>query len=325
MSPPDPPVWVRGVAAVLALVASWWLIHTDAIRGLLGDSVAALSLGVVAVFVIRGTHQPLGLWPNRHRRDGFSMAWAMAAAGSAAALIALAGTSANVTETVRLLLVENPGTMLLVIAGTVALALGVGLVRQRRYARWYGLAAISGLTPVLLSAMLGWAPLSSVTAQVRTPGLLGFFFWIVADTSRVFVTEELAFRRMLIGNPDRAATIGVLAGAAASAAWLAIIGPEASSTALQLVHGFSVASVAGGLYVLSRSLLVATLYHGVYAALLTCFVFPVGSIPGSAGEPPVGTVVFTAAVAVLLVAFVARERGLIGSFRARTVHDAPRD
>lgn len=321
MSQPDAPVWVRGVAAVLALVASWWLVHTDAIRGFLGDSVAALSLGVVAVFVLRGTRQPLGLWPRRYRRDGFSIAWAMVIGGSAAGLIALAGASPHVTATVRRLLVENPGAVLLVMAGTVALAVGVGLVRQRRYARWYWLAVIAGLTPVLLSGILGWAPISSGAAPVRIPGLLAFFFWIVADTSRVFVTEELAFRRMLIGTPDRASTTGVLAGAGVSAVWLAIIGPDAPSTGWQLVHMFAVASVSGGLYVLSRSLLVAALYHGAYRALLTCFVFPVGF----AGQAPVGTVVITAAVAVVVLAFVTRERRLIRPFWKRAARDAPRN
>jgi hypothetical protein len=325
LSQPDVPLWVRGLAAVLALVASWWLVHTDAIRGLLGNSVAALSLGIVAVFVIRGTHQPLGLWPGRPLRSGFSMVWAMAAAGSAAGLIALAGSNAAVTETVRRLLSENLGIVLLVMVGAVGWALGLGLVRQRRYARWYGLAVISGLTPVVVSRLLGWSALPSGSVAVPSPGLYAFLFWVVADTSRMLVTEELAFRRMLIGRPDRAGMIVVLGAAVVSAIWLPLVGPDASPIAWQLVHGLAVASVAGGLYVLSGSLLVAALYHGVYLALLTSFVVPAGATPALAIQAPVGTVLVTMAVAVLLVGFGARERGWIGQLVERRARDAAGD
>ena len=128
---------------------------------------------------------------------------------------------------------------------------------QRHYAQWYGLAAACGLTPVVVSGLLGWSVSPSGAEPVAAPGFYAFLFWVAADTSRVLVTEELAFRRMLIGRPDRAGTIVILGAALVSAIWVPLVGPDASPTAWQLVHGLATASVAGGLYVLSRSLLVA--------------------------------------------------------------------
>ncbi len=62
MSQRDLPLWARGLAAALLIIASWWLVETDTLRGAVGDSIALVSLGIVTVSILQGMHLPLGLW-----------------------------------------------------------------------------------------------------------------------------------------------------------------------------------------------------------------------------------------------------------------------
>ncbi len=312
MSQPDSPLWVRTLAVLLALVASWWLIHTEAIHGLLGNSVAALSLGMVAVFVLRGTHQPLRLWPARPARPEFSVLWSTVPLALGAGLIIVSGASGAVSQAVRSVLVTNRGTVLVVIVGAIAWGLGVGLVRQQRYGRWYAVALASAITPLVFGWIFRGVPAPPSSEALPTLGLLGWCFWSATETSRVLVTEELTFRRMLMGHSERAGVAVVLGAAGVSAIWLLLIGQGVTLTAMQVVHALLVASVAGSLYSLSGSLLVAALYHGVYVAALMSFVSqPVDNL-GLAPRAPLAAVIATGVMAAVLLGLVVRERGLLG-------------
>lgn len=322
MSPPSLPLWVRGVAAVLALVASWWLVHTEPIHRLLGDSVAALSVGVVAAFVLRGMHQPLGLWPAREARRGFSMRWALIVPAAAVVLIGVSGASDAVSAAVRNMFRNDLGLMLLVVVGTVAWSLGLGLVRQQPYLRWYAVAAACGLAPPLVAWVVEARALPTASGSAGMLGLFGFLFWSVANTSRILVTEELAFRRLLIGRPEQAGVALVLVSAFVSALWLPLVREGVSWIGPGVLNAFLVGVVAGCLYVLSRSLLLAALFHGLYRATVISTIGAEGIT-----RPGVSLVMLlaTGMIGAVLMVLVVQQRGWLPQLQPQAVRDVVGD
>lgn len=323
LSPRSSPLWIRLAAAGLALFASWWMWHTAMVRNLGGSAVAALSLGVVAVFVLRGTHQPLGLWPGRFARKRFWLPVAVAMPIVFAALIALGGASDAVSDVARAVVTENRGAVVLVIAGGIAWAFGVGLVRQRPYATWYGTALLCAAVPVMAGWLTGWDPVPGQTEGGVTVGIAGLVFWGAAETARVLVSEELAFRRMLIGAPERGGVLLIVGAAVVAAAWVPVVFGDAPLLSPVVFHGFLVAIVSGGLYVLSRSLMVAALYHGIYLAALVSFT--IGMVDGRllyAPAAPTASIIATAVIAASVSAVVGRRCGWIGQLVEEQSHAA---
>ena len=87
MSQRDLPIWARGVAAGLLLFASWWLFNTEGIRSVVGDSIGALCLGVIAASILQGMHLPFALWPDGPWRKQFSVPGVVATAAVLAIMI----------------------------------------------------------------------------------------------------------------------------------------------------------------------------------------------------------------------------------------------
>lgn len=320
MSPPELPVWARGAASLLFVVTSWWLLHTEAIRGVAGDAVAPLSLGVVAVFILRGMHQRLGVWPWWHPRRRFSVRWAVAVPTVFALVVVAAGATPAVAEIARALLTGDPGLLVLVVLGGVAWSLSVGLVRQTPFAPWYGIAVGAALVPALVGLGAGGgvtAPTAGGAAGgAASLGVPGLAFWSVMHIARVLVGEELAFRRLLVGHPERAGLAVVAGAAVVSGLWVSVTHGGLAIADPRTLNAVSIGLVSGLLYVLSGSLLVTSLYHGLYLGVLTAF--------GGAGEaaswyaPPVApwTVAASAVVAAALGVVVARRRGWLRGLRA---------
>ena len=125
MSQHDLPLWARGLAAVLLIIASWWLVETETLRVAVGDSIALLSLCIVTVSILRGMHLPLGLWPEGPWRSQFSKSVVVAVAVFFGICFVLFDPSSEA-------LVEgiDKGVLVLAVIGVVAWGFSWAFVRQ---------------------------------------------------------------------------------------------------------------------------------------------------------------------------------------------------
>ncbi len=318
MPPRELPLWARAVASALLLFASWWLLETETLRGLVGYAIAPLSLGVVAAFILQGMHLPLGLWPNGPWRDRFSMGTVVAVAAVFAALI-LAARPYRLPELAAEL---EPGMAVLIVVGVVAWGFAWAFVHQRRFLPWYGAAAAAALIPFMLAvfALLvrgesNLCVLSTTGAEGATCGatvIEALVFLTAVGSAAGLVTSELAFRRLLVGHPDRAGLVLVLGAALIATLWTLLVTAESRLFEAPWWLSALAAAGAGSLYVLSGSLLVAALYSGLTFAGFEALRV---ATPTMEGAPPV--VVgweYTAAHAiaiVMLCLFVARRKGIL--------------
>src|SRR5207302_10220439 len=116
-------------------------------------------------------------------------------------------------------------------------------------------AAAAALLPVLVSFM--------VLRPSLEPGAFwpALAFFLVVDGAALLVTEELAFRRALIGDPGVAGVGSIAFAAVAFGLWHAVQ-PGYDGATLGTFVGTAIGGfIAGCLYVLSRSLTVAAVFH----------------------------------------------------------------
>jgi len=322
LSPSDLPLWARGFAGVLLAVASWWLLHADPIRSVVGPSVALIGLAVVAVSLLRGMHLPLGVWPNGPWRERFSGGIIAGVGLVLAALIVISDPVApEVIDRI------DPGMFAIVIVGTVVWGLSWALVSQRAYLGWYGLATMFAVLPLLVGVMevtvtMGNAELcmlpSSTTGNAECPvsAFRAFGFMLPVYVTVLLVTVELTFRRLLIGHPSRAGLGLVVLAALVYGAWVAVIAGEVQTISHSWWMGTIGAVGAGSLYVLSESLLVSCWYT---ALLLAGQDGLSAALPrGTEGAEPailLAYVVVQAAVVLLLAVLVVRRHGVTAGLR----------
>jgi hypothetical protein len=304
----------------LLVVASWWLLHTDAIRGWAGDSIALVGIGIVAVSILRGLGLPLGLWPSHPWRPNPRPIVVILPAAIAAALFILA----RPTHRADLVALVDPGAYLLVMTGSAGLGFGVTLVAQRGAAPWWGAATAMAAIPYAVGAMfaaLGDGATCLGAAGAEAAGNCGLgvirstLFLVPLFVTASLVSIELAFRRLLLGHGERVGLLMVLGAASVAALWaLAVgrsllwIGPHWWVIALSSV-------TAGGLYALSGSLLVSAAFSGITLALhlgFTVSADPNTVPPVIAGGGPVMWAHILVAAAVLAWTF--KRCGLVAPF-----------
>lgn len=266
MSQRDLPLWARAAAALLVVFASWWLVRTSVIRTVIGPSVAWIGTGVVAAFVLRGMHLPLGLWPDGPVRPRFRPAWVIGTTLVFAALVVLGNpaTAAPLGETL------DPGLYAVVIIGVAGWSFAVAFVEQRQFVPWL-IAAVALAAAPALAAMAGGAVSTACVFAMDAadvPCAAGMVqaaaFTTAAVTAAAFVSHELAFRRMILGRSRGAGLVLVVGSAAAAVAWEVALHSghlSAGDTAWWAAAGLS----AGALYACSGSLLVSSLYTGLLA------------------------------------------------------------
>jgi len=284
------------------IVASWWLRETDALRDAVGESIALLSLAVVSASILRGMHLPLGLWPEGPWRDRFARSAVVGAAVVFGLLVVALAPDKAIPQTSI-----DAGMAALVIAGVVAWGFALGLVRQPRYLVWYALAVAAAAAP-LIGAVVG--------GSVWTAGAWRSFGFLAAvGASSSLVSLELAFRRLMIGQPDHAGLVLVLLGALPMAAWALFASPLLPGFAASPWLILVAAAGAGCLYVLSGSLLVSSLYMGVLLGSLGALTLAVPA--DAAGRVPDGWWFATihGVVVVALSAVVLHRRGLFAGLR----------
>lgn len=325
MPRPDLPLWARGVAAILLVIAGWWLLHTETLHGVTGDAIAPLSLGIVAGFILRGMHLPLGLWPNGPWRKEFSTVMLLVVALVFGALIVATRPSRS-PELTGLL---TPGMFVVVVAGVLAWGIALAYVQQRSVLEWYVVAAVAGLAPWLVAVaglMVGgggdatFCLLSTQggpeAAGCSTTAVDALVFLTVIGVAAGLVTFELAFRRLLIGHPDHAGLVLVLASAAVALLWWLAVAPSLSEVTAPWWLVMLAAIGAGSVYVLSGTLLVASVYTAVVMAGHASLIHA-APLPADGATPVLGwefLAVHLIAVGVLGYG-VWRRRGLLRGIR----------
>ncbi len=323
MSLRDLPVWSRGVSALLVLIAGWYIPRAEGLATTVGNSAFELGAGVVAVSLLLGMRLPFDLWPQQPERERFSLpvAWVVAAGMG---LLILVSRSSGVPE---ILAETDRGLLVMVVAGGTVWAVGWGRIRQRAFLRWYAIAGAAAVIPLIVR-VVAMAIQDRGLPAVHTATFLqvgGFF--LVAGAAGALVTQELAFRRLLIGQAGDSGLAVVLIAAVVFGAWLAVV-PDPPGGVLQAgmsgaLHGV----VLGSLYTLSRSLLVPAVYQGVTTAGLRAFdtaAVPVEGATGVADVAVVGMVV-TAIVGAILAYQVLRQSGFLGLLTRRHLSDAASD
>lgn len=322
----DLPLWARGVAAMLLVIAAWWLLHTETLHGLTGDAIAPLSLGVVAGFILRGMHLPFGLWPNGPWRKEFPTVVLLVVALVFGALIVATRPSRSAELTGLL----TPGMFAIVVAGVLAWGFALAYVQQRGFLEWYLVAAVAGLAPWLVAVVgstvgagsdVAFCLLSTQggteAAGCSTTAVDAIVFLSVLGVAAGLVTTELAFRRLLIGHPDHAGLALVLASAAVALLWWLAVAPSLSGVAAPWWLVALGAVGAGSVYVLSGTLLVASLYSALVTAGYASLIHAT-PVAADGTTPPVLGWEFLAVhlVAAAVLAYgVWRRRGLLRGLR----------
>lgn len=315
MSPRDLPVWSRGVAAGLALLAAWHVPRTEQLVAFMGYSALEISTGVVAVAMLLGMGLPLDLWPQHPTRARFSPMAALAAAVVLGVLMVASGPSHLAASMIE----AEKGLVVAVIIGSAVWSLAWGQVRHRMVLRWYGVAVLAAVAPVLIglitmAAQDGGLPPLQPGVVLRVAA-----FFLVVGSTGALVTQELAFRRVLIGQAGDAGLATVLVAAVLFGAWNAVA-PDPPGGVLQAaVLGSLRGVVLGCLYSLSRSLLVPALCHGAWlAAIHSTGVAVVLTEQGRALEDRMTSVIVaTGVVAILLAYQVSRRSGFVGILARR--------
>ena len=324
MSQRDLPLWARGVAAGLLVFASWWLLSTDALRNTLGDSIGILCLGVISVFILRGMHLPLSIWPFGPWRKSFQVVAVITVAVAIAGLILLSGMN----QPSVLADIIDPGMAVLVVAGALFWGFGYGFVKQRSFLPWHLIALITAILPLLVNLLLSiggegsgdalcvWTRQGAAVENAtlcHAAMLPTLMFLVAVGATSALVTEELAFRRLLIGQPKKAGLLVVLAAAVIAAAWYAVLGLMDVGFPAPLVLGSVGALNAGCIYVLSQSLLVSALYSGAFMA--SYWALTLSSLdPGAQVGPQVPFSIWLTAlvIGIGLAAIVAKQNGILG-------------
>ena len=312
MSPRDLPVWARGAAAALVLTAAWHVPRTEPLVTVVGYSSLEISAGVVAAAILAGMGLPLSLWPDHPRREVFSLRVALIVAVVMGVLMVASRPSDLAGQL-------DPGLILVVILGAVAWSLSWGQVHHRAFLRWYGIAAAAAITPVVIGV------LSIAIQDGGLPNLrLGSFlaavpFFLIVGAAGALVTQELAFRRVLIGQAGDAGLATVLLAALLFGSWHALApdppGGVVQAAMLASLHGV----VLGSMYSMSRSLLVPALYHGVWLAAFR----GIGAAAEMAEGAPAfeggmtAVLVTTGGIALFFAYLVSRRSGFVGVLARR--------
>lgn len=250
-------LWTRVVGAALLLGAGWFSIHSELLLGLLGDSVHQLAIGAVAVSVLLALKSPFEFW-TAPLRDPFSIKTGISTA-VVIGLVIVASRSSGITAQ---LLRENPGALVMTVVGGTVWASGFGAMRQRRSAKWYGIAAACAVAPFVGAYVAGgWAMRDTFELTALRFAQVSAFL-VVVQTVSALVTLELAFRRVLIGKPGEASLATVLISGLIFGAWSVMVQADVVNLPIALMSGTLIGLIAGGIFALSGSLLVSALYSG---------------------------------------------------------------
>jgi len=311
-------VWARAITAVLLLAGGWFSARSG-LGDVLGAWVVDLSAGVIAVSVLLGMRLPLDLWPRAPNREPFSITLALSVAFLLGLLVLLGGPIAGVFAEEG-----QYGAIVALVIGSVAITLATGRTKLEAFGRWFGIAVGCAVVPVAVGIIVLAFQGPAFSSFDIAPFLRGVSFFVALGFGASLVTQELAFRRLLIGQSGDAGLVAVLLAALLFGVWHAANPIETAGVLSALLSGTAGGLVAGSLYILSRSLLVPACYYGIRIGLLRGVDFGFGGGEGIATVVAVNGIV-TGVLAVILAYFVVRRSGFFGALQLRPVVDAAGD
>ncbi len=245
------------------LVATAWFVKESAfVTEHAGESAVRLTVGIAAFSVLLGTKVPVGLWPARLKRERFSWGPALLLGTVGAALIALAGRG-GVAEGQW---AADRGGVLLVVVGAAFWTAILGVSKFPREKLWLALAIIGGSLPAITSLWLVRIEDPMVVSADGNSLVAAVGFFAVAGIASALVTDELAFRRLLVGRTGGVGLMMVALGAFVYGIWNTFLPAESGGLLAAFGLGFARGIIAGALYVLSRSLLVSSVFTGLTIA-----------------------------------------------------------
>src|SRR5207247_11214458 len=212
-SSPDLSRRARLALAASLVVTAWSLPRLSGVQRLAGGTAVSLAAGACALVVLLGARLPLGFsWgPARSRRLVPDVASGFALGAACAAALIWDGNDARLAQLWR----DDRAAAVAALPAVAAWGAAIAAPRRRALWRWSAAAAVAALLPeALLFAVLRPAAPSGFAAA--------FAFFLVADTAVAFATEELAFRRALVGRPDGAGLGALLFMAVVFGLWHAV-------------------------------------------------------------------------------------------------------
>jgi len=311
------------MGAVMLLIGSWWVVHTEGLTAIVGHSIGILAVGVLTASVIRGVGAPIGLWPEGDFRERF-IPWSVVAVAVVFSLAIGFSKIAVATEARSLV---DVGLWLIVISGVLAWGFVVAFVPQRPYAKWFVGAVVLALAPYAIGAVasdVGSQACLFAVPDVSAPNsceisvFRGFLFFVPTSIGGALVTYELGFRRLLVGDPETGGVVLVIVAALVAGAWAWMVGGDISGLASRAWVLGATALGAGSLYVLSGSLLVSSVYTGT--AVGTHLAFGLAGRIDLQGDPSMldmgGSLAWLhLGIGIALLIVVGRRRGLLGGLR----------
>ena len=280
----------RIALAASLVITAWGLPRLPLVQRLAGGTAVPLAAGACALVALLAARLPLGFrWgPPRSARLVPDVARGFAVGAVCAAGLLFDDNAARLAAVWH----DDRATSVALLAGAAAWGAAVATTRQRTLWHWYAAAAGAALLPE-----------AAVIALLRPSAPSGFVapfvFFLIADTTVALVTEELAFRRALLGPPESARLSALVLMAVAFGLWHAVQ-PAYGGAPLGTFLGTALGGfVAGCIYVLSGSLTVAALYHGLHNAPLKAL----GGAPIAAGRAGLAGVLALVSTAALAVTF----------------------
>jgi hypothetical protein len=306
----DLPLWARALVGGSLVIVSWWFLSAEGIRGIVGSSVGVVVLGIVSASSLRGMHLPLGLWLDGPWRQRFSVGVVVVVSVVFSTVMVLADPQAP-----SALALIDRGAFGLVLVGVVGWGFTWSIAVQRGYVGWYAIATVAGLAPfftgVLTQGLTVPDGLCLVSADpaggCEGSALRVLGFLVPAYAAIALVTIELTFRRLLIGAPQDASALIVLASGLVYALWTAMVGPDAPLVAVPWWLALSGAVTAGCIYALGGSLLVSSLYTGLFYGSHMAML--AGRPSGAASGVGAPNVVMVVILAAGMIALVVQQRG----------------
>jgi hypothetical protein len=261
LSSSELPLWQRITVAAMLIGVAWFVKESETLMSGVGESAVQLTAGVAALSVLLGGGVVPGLWPVRLKRASFSWPAALLLSAVGALVIVLAsdgGLAANEWQ------FDKGGALGLVVGGAVWSA-AFGASKLPRPHLWIPVAVGGGLLPgiVGISVLRAGDRILSVDGNMLL-SLVGFL--LVAETARALVADELAFRRMLVGRTGGVGLLMVAVGAFVYGIWCTFLPEAGTNLLLAFLMGFARGIAAGSLYVMSRSLLVSSVFTGFLLA-----------------------------------------------------------